>query len=202
MENIVFSNILEGSSLIADKGTDNEYMKVYVIEANKDTFTKTTMNTIDGEKKFNEAGKLGGYALFILGYEEEFNPSGALSYFNKVFAAVDTFILSDGSSYTGPVGVIFATTLDKVGDYDRTEYGVILSEEELTVDEFKTDKKAVWAKGLKINNKNQYGIRFYGNKIKAGKTYYTLPYAKYENTKGDKVIVYGTKVIEFTPSDN
>lgn len=203
MANITLSNIQNESSLTFEKDSDGLYLKVYVNDENKSTFTETKANTDAGEKEFVECAKTGNYALYILGYKEEpINENGTLNYFDQVFAAVDSFTLSNGTTYQGPVGVIFATSLEKVGDYKRSEYGVIISEKELSIDEFKTDKNAVWAKGLKINSKNQYGIRFYGSKIKTGNTYYTLPYAKYINSMGTEVTIYGTKVLKFIPVNN
>ncbi len=201
MANITLSSIADGSLVYVDKNSDGQYLKVYVAEENKETFNETTMKTIDGEAEFVEGASVDSYAVYVLEEKtnETFDPTTLISYHNRVFASQDTFTLENGQIYTGLVGVVFAKALESSQDYTRTEYGVIISEKELTLDEFKTDTSALWAKGEKINAAFQYGIRFYGNKIKAGNTYYALPYAKYENSKGDEITAYGSEIITFEP---
>ena len=81
----------------------------------------------------------------------------------------------------------------------REEYGVLISYENITLSEFATNENVLCAKGEKITNDGKYGIRFYGSKIKAGNTYYTLPYAIYKNADGETLTVYADNVGSFTP---
>lgn len=122
-----------------------------------------------------------------------------ISSFNRVFTSKDTFVLENGKSYTGFAGAIFAKAVEKSGDYTRTEYGVAFSEKELELKDFQTDESVVWAKGEKISSSSQYGIRFLGENLRENKTYFTVPYAKYENSKGEGITVMGNNVISFTP---
>ncbi len=130
---------------------------------------------------------------------EEFDSEGILTAYDKVFSSIDTFIHEDGNEYTAHVGIVFARAGEKSADYTRARYGVMLSLKELTREEFITDGEVIKAEGKRIADGGQYGIRFFGTKIKEGNTYYALPYAVYENSDGEQVTVYSENVLTFTP---
>ena len=131
--------------------------------------------------------------------DKEFDYEAAFSGFDKVFSQIETFTLESGEEVTAPVGIVFARANEVSGDYERIEYGVLLSLTDITKEQFKSDSSVVKAEGKKIGIGGQFGIRFYGNKIKEGETYYALPYAVYENSLGEKITVYSEAVITFRP---
>lgn len=201
MENIAISSaISSGSSVVAVQNEEDKYLKVNVAKENKATFTEKGMSVSDGYVNFIELSSETSYSVFTLYKSKPIAAEGVLTYLDKAFSSIDTFVNEEGESVTAPVGIIFGKAVEKSEDYTRTEYGVMLSFNPITVDEFKTAKNIFCAPGKRISIGNQYGIRFYGPKIKLGVTYYALPYAKYEDIGGNKVTVYGNEVIEFIPT--
>lgn len=104
--------------------------------------------------------------------------------------------------YTGPSGVVFAKFNNTFNGYNVSEYGMVISNKELTPKQFATDNDVWYGKGEKNTDDFRYGIRFYGKAIKSGCTYYTLPYVKYEDSDKNVIMVYGNKVITFTPKED
>ena len=78
---------------------------------------------------------------------------------------------------------------------------MLLSKENVNPDNFKIGYSGVVkAEALKSKTTDGgYGILFYGNGIKYGKTYYTIPYAIYVNESGNTITVYGDNIIKFVP---
>ena len=127
--------------------------------------------------------------------------SEVVTAFNKVFASTDTFIHEDGKEYTAPVGIVFASAGENLAGLERAEYGVMLSLKEISKEEFATDSEVFIAPGKRISEGGQFGIRFFGSKIKVGETYYALPYAVYEDADGERVTVYAENVLTFIPEE-
>lgn len=69
MENITLSNVASGSSVTFDKNESGKYIKVYVENANKDSFKDVKVNTPDGEQAFAQWEQSGEYAVFSIGEE-------------------------------------------------------------------------------------------------------------------------------------
>ena len=139
----------------------------------------------------------------VTGLKDSSEPdfSNLISSYKGAFSSKASFTTEGGEDYNGYVGIVFARATEAYRDYERIEYGVGFSYDELTLNEFKTDASVIWVEGKKINSSSQYGIRFYGNKIQSGNRYYTLPYAKYQNASGEVITVYADSVISFMPTD-
>ena len=76
------------------------------------------------------------------------------------------------------------------------------SEDDIDNEEFKIGCSGV-KKAKAVNpcgKTGAYGILFYGSGIQYGVTYYSLPYAIYEDEDKNEIIIYGKSIIEFTPS--
>ncbi len=130
----------------------------------------------------------------------DYSSKNFIAGYNKSFTMFDPF-LANSRIYTDPSAIVFAKAVESYGEYSRFEYGILFSEKELSKEEFKNDSSVVWAKSENISDSSFYGIRFFGEKIKAGNTYYALPYAKYVNTLGEEITVTGEEVIPFVPED-
>lgn len=186
--------------IIPLNNASGKYIKLTVLKRNATSTGASTTTSWVPNGGANFSFTL--YEFSVTGFAAEFDYDNALSFHNEVYADVDTFVLENGETYTGLCGVVFARAVDFSSDYSRYEYGVILSKKNLTVEEMKVDSEAFWAEGRKISSGNAYGIRFYGLGIKEETTYYVLPYAKYKNSVGTEITVYGTKVLTFTPQSN
>ncbi len=167
---------------------------------------KKEINLKDGEtseisfKSLGVSGK-NPYTIAVK-WINNYEDSDLVSSHNEVFKSSESFELDNGETYEGPSGVVFATAVETLGGLNRTEFGVAISEEELTADEFKTSKNVEFAKAddNKITANYKYGVRFFGSRVKAGKTFYTLPYAKYTDSLGKEITVFGSEVLNFTPN--
>ncbi|MBE7020220.1 MAG: hypothetical protein E7411_02145 [Ruminococcaceae bacterium] len=182
------------------KGAKAKYIKITVIKRNG-TNAASTEATAWGAN-LGAGCSIALYEILSVSEFEGEKPldfSTALSGYDYIFSTRDTITLNDGTKYTGYMGVVFAKAEESIGEYTRTEYGVAISENELDTKGFEEGNSVIFAKGEKINASSQYGIRFYGSGIKEGKTYYTLPYAKYENKAGETISVFGNKVMTFKP---
>ena len=107
------------------------------------------------------------------------------------FSGTDTF-LAGTQTVTAPVGIVFSAVKPTYGEYQRTDYGILLSETTMTPSEFvANNKNVIKLPGKKAPNAyGHFGIRFYGDNIQTGKTYYTRPYAVFSNGSSSKTI-YG-----------
>lgn len=109
----------------------------------------------------------------------------------------------NGVEKTVPSGVAFATVLENYGEYTLKEFGMLLTDKGLSVEDFKITTKGV-VKGMgetKPNAEGKFGIMFYGNGLKYGKTYYTITYAIYKDESGNEITIYGDKITEFSPKE-
>ena len=110
---------------------------------------------------------------------------------NGFFSGMDCFSVN-GSLVTAPVGVVFGGVKNQYADYQRTEYGILLSRSLLSTEDFKPyNRKVMQLAGEKEPNLyGHFGIRFYGNTILPGETFYVRPYAIFSNGSDSKTI-YG-----------
>jgi hypothetical protein len=123
-----------------------------------------------------------------------FNEEGLpqmLSSASGFFSGTDTFLVGN-QTVTAPVGIVFSGIKATYGEYQRTDYGILLSETTMTPSEFvANNKNVIKLPGKKAPNAyGHFGIRFYGDNIQTGKTYYTRPYAVFSNGSSSKTI-YG-----------
>lgn len=118
----------------------------------------------------------------------------------RVYNKPYTFKNQNNEDETVPSGVAFAKLAEDDG-YILKEYGMLFANKDITKDNFIIEsefvKKAV---GKAIGTSGRYfGILFYGPGVKYGITYYTLPYAIYEDANGKLITVYGNSIISFIP---
>ncbi len=123
-----------------------------------------------------------------------FNEEGLpqmLSSASGFFSGTDTFLVGN-QTVTAPVGIVFSGIKSTYGEYQRTDYGILLSETTMTPSEFvANNKNVIKLPGKKAPNAyGHFGIRFYGDNIQTDKTYYTRPYAVFSNGSSSKTI-YG-----------
>jgi len=198
MENIVLSEVAGNSSVTALKNEKGDYLKVYIPEGNEGSFGSEKIVTGEGELVFSETAKVNGYSVFTPGN----SPEPAVTGSNLIFASFDYFALTDGRTYFGPVGVVFAKAPYSAGDYTRTECGILFSKKDIDRETFMADNEAVALKADSARADGTYGIKLFGTGIRLMKTYYALPYAKYEDSNGNELTVYGEKVLTFSPRIN
>ena len=127
----------------------------------------------------------------------------ALTSVTKVFNKPYTYKNDKGVEETVASGVTFAKAEKSYADYTLVEYGMLFTKENIEISDFLIGKEKIQkAKGEAIGQSGRYyGILFYGPGIKFGETYYTLPYAIYENTNGEQITVYGQNKTSFTPEE-
>lgn len=112
-----------------------------------------------------------------------------------------TYVNESGVEETVASGVTFARAEEKIGDYTLKEFGMLFTKDNIDLNSFVIGAKNIKkAEGKAIGQTGRhYGILFYGPGVKYGVTYYTLPYAIYEDLLGNKVTVYGNNITNFTP---
>ncbi len=93
-----------------------------------------------------------------------------------------------------PSGITFATA-GASNDYLLKEYGVVYSDTDTTPT---IEEGASKYPGFLKNDAGQFGIKLYGTGLRIGTTYYTTPYAIYENATTGEQIAYGAST-SFTP---
>jgi len=182
--------------------TEGKFIKLRVIQRNG-TNSSSTETTAWGANK-GAGCSIGLYevtSVLAVPKEEAIEIPETITCHSKAYSSKETVTLSDGSTYTGLMGVVFARANETCEDYSRIEYGALITDKKMTPEEMKTDEEVIWAKGEKINSESQYGIRFYGSGLKEAVTYYTLPYAIYKNEAGDFKKEFANAVIPFTPID-
>ena len=156
------------------------------------------LNAVSGSIQVVSAGGGGGGSSSGGGSTTEDLPeiSSSATTFNCPYTYVD----DSGKESTVPAGIVFGRAVTEYNGYTLSEYGMLFSKNEISAENFKKGLSSVKkAKGVEArNNEGYFGILFYGNAIKYGQTYYTIPYAVYK--KDNKTItVYGENVVTFTP---
>ncbi|MBE7020795.1 MAG: hypothetical protein E7411_05130 [Ruminococcaceae bacterium] len=172
-----------------------KYIEIKVIKRNG-TNAASTATTAWGAN-LGAGCTLTIYEMSFSGEAEEFNTENLFKGFDKVFSQTDTFTF-EGKEITAPVGIVFARAGED-GGYTRIRYGVMLSFENISKSEFENNENTVKAYGEAIGPEGQYGIRFFGSKIRPGVTCYALPFAEYEGFDGENITLYGENIINFTP---
>lgn len=125
-----------------------------------------------------------------------------ISSVTKVYTSPYTYKDDSDTSVTVPCGIVFGRTPTQSNGWTIAEYGIMFSKTNRAPEEFYNNAAGIRkAKGIAPRNtEGFFGILFYGNEIKYGQKYYTLPYAIYENGT-DTITVYGTEIITFVPSE-
>lgn len=173
-----------------------KYIKITVKERNG---TSATAKPTDAWGPNYPSGcSLALYEILCVMGVADYSHNNFISGVNAVYTGKEPFV-ANNTIYKGASFIVFAKTVSEYGDYSLKEQGCIFSENPLTYDEFITGLSLSAVKSDKAPKSEYYGIRFFGNKIVSGRSYYILPYAIYSDTFGNELKVFGEKIITAVP---
>lgn len=125
-------------------------------------------------------------------------PETLTAYTGNIFVnANETFTVGE-DEVTAPAGILFAQAGEAYGEMARTSYGMIFSKTVLDIADVELGMAGTQTAAAEgSDSTGKYGIRFYGNGIVNGNTYYAVPYAVYTDGTTTTTL-YGSSVMTFT----
>lgn len=208
----------ESRAVVFTKEELSSYYRTRIISTEGGTTDRKGTNYVKEDEEMvvtatPSEGKVLEYIIYNgteipVGSSEEYSytvPADSDAVINFVFAEVTEYpqVTSYEASYSEirggnkPAVYVFARLSNTAG-YTRESFGMLLSSDEISEEEFKLEGKSVTnAVGRSEPNvTGQFGMMFTGNGLTTG-TYYTRPYATYRADNGDVVTVYGD-IVPFT----